>query len=89
MLIEVTQADITRGTPSCSWGCPIAYAIERALPECLGRPGMSVHVFYTSVSVSDWNEEIASHRLPKVAREFVKRFDRGHRVKPFAFELPL
>lgn len=80
MLIEVTKEDIDKGKPMNSGACPLANALER-------RTGhkWSVGVRYcTRLAVGTWNDL----PLPPAAVQFVRAFDLGCDVAPFAFEVP-
>jgi hypothetical protein len=81
MKIRVLRTDIKRGKPGSSSRCPVALAVRRVF----GR-----HPDFTNVSVGLWiivSNKILDVRIPKVALEFIKRFDAGRKVKPFTFEI--
>lgn len=81
MIIHVTEEDIAKGERSCCYFCPIAIAIKRENPELM------------SITVGSWkiafreNNKFVTFLVPKSVTEFVDRFDKGLRVKPFNFKL--
>lgn len=77
MKVSVTQKDIDKGTVGDCILCPIARALSRAKHRKM-RVGM--FVYYEAYSCVD-------KPLPPEARNFVKRFDKGLKVKPFEFEV--
>lgn len=75
--IEVTQADIDRGTRSDCAACPIALAAARAV-------GFPCEADLTGL----WFPLGMGHYvLPAAASDFVLAFDAGETVQPFAFEV--
>jgi hypothetical protein len=84
--IQVTQADIDRGTPSNPCDCPVWHAIARALPWLsepftVGPLGLC--------ATSDLLGTSGGIALPDEAHKFMSRFDDGRPVRPFAFTLDL
>ena len=80
MLIEVTKEDIEKGKPQNAVACPIAIALERQTGH-----KWSVGVRYcTRLAAWTWNDLL----LPPAAVRFVRAFDLGCDVAPFAFEVP-
>ena len=80
MLIEVTRDDVGNGQRFCSDSCPVALAIKRATGAFFVVMTCE-HVMITK-GVS---KQIV--RLPPDVIEKVLRFDRGHAMEPFSFEL--
>ena len=88
MLIQVSQEDIDKAyktwhSPShlrCQT-CPVARAIKRTLNK-------AVFVFPESFSFEEngWGSRV-SYELPRVATDFIHRFDTQKPVKPFQFEI--
>lgn len=74
--IEVTFADIADGRRCSTVGCAIALAAERALP------GRALEIIYGAIQLVD-----AEVRLPDPALSFIRAFDSGCAVQPFAFEV--
>jgi len=83
--INVTKYQIENGTRVSPYNCPIARAIRRNIMIKGDR--------YKDVSVGADNVDIFSLpktvnvKLPKEAKEFIRRFDSGLPVKPFSFTL--
>ena len=83
MRIKVTQAHIEQGDIGDPSFCPIALAVKESLPEepvdvdvsALGRISIS-YPYYISCK-------------PRSTTRFVKLFDSGEDVEPFAFNLPI
>lgn len=76
--VEVTADDIASAKPRDLCWCPIAIAIRRAI----GDPSEVVSVANFGVAIGDGRAG-----LPLEAVDFIKAFDSGKPVKPFAFEL--
>ena len=78
MKIHVRQEDIDAGKPAVSTRCPIALAIRREFKPRRLAVGMS--------DVS-WEVDNSNYwaKLSKRARGFVRAFDSGRPVAPFAF----
>lgn len=79
--IEVTAADIARGTPSSPSTCPISLATRRALPESLKNSKVT-SVFTLDVETSDKHYKAS---FPVKADRFITAFDDCRPVKPFSF----
>lgn len=83
--IEVTEDDIVNGDPHDPCSCPIARAISRAT----GKNWYQVDVRGSGLKLS--NREGKMQRvtgpLPRIARDFIERFDRGSDVQPITFTL--
>ena len=75
--VEVTAADIATGEPTFCRSCPVALALLRA-----GFTRVSVG---ESIAAAEFGEV----PLPRKVASFVRHFDRGRPVKPFAFDLEL
>lgn len=76
MKIEVTDEDIARGEPRSALACPIACALRRA--------GMlDVSVSLTSITVG----HLTYKPMPPEAKAFIRDFDAGAPVTPFAFSV--
>ena len=74
--INVTKRDIERGVRCNSDLCPIARAAKRVLNEA------SVYDYELYYSLPETRKMV---QLPDVAREFIRRFDRGEPCQPFEF----
>lgn len=77
-MIEVTQEDIDQGQRAEIRECAIALALNRTFDS-----------HYSVVSPTFFSVGTWFAKLPKAAREFVRKFDAGERVKPFCFALPM
>lgn len=75
MRVEVTQEDIDAGRKRDCYACPIALSIKRQ--------------GFGSVAVSQGNIWVVGceYDTPLHVEEFIKAFDEGKPVKPFAFTL--
>ena len=76
--IEVTAEDIAAGRMSACTGCPVALAMTRAL-------GTETRVYMLHGEFPDTDEMFA---LPATVRSFIRAFDAGEGVEPFAFRFP-
>ena len=87
LTIDVTQDNIDMGDPRCRT-CPIALAINPLLAE-----GHSTRVIGLCGSipaiVSLWIKAQVRYKtkLPDSCGYFIDKFDQGHSVKPFRFEV--
>lgn len=90
LVVNVTAEDIASGVPNDCSDCPIARAIQRALPE--------YHVDVTRSKIElarpTGDGEVWSrgyYELPDVARKFVLAFDTDHQASypPFSFTATL
>lgn len=86
MRIEVTQTDIDKGEPGDCLRCPVALAFQR-VPKVIG-----------DAVVTDGEIELVLEDKPDVYTEFpspcevsdfIRAFDKGQPVTPFAFDLDL
>ena len=80
--IDVTEADIKNGIRFLSKKCPVALAVKRILKKPVQVWGDT----YNLVIQKGKENEI---RLPGKVDTFVERFDKGEKVKPFSFFLPV
>lgn len=80
MKVEVTVQDIANGRPRCGWACPIARAVQRQDSE----PEDGVFVTCKEIQIDDGLARF-DYRLPRKAREWLKRWDCGEPVEPFSF----
>lgn len=82
--IKVIQEDIDKGVAEDCERCPIAIAIERAMP------GFSADVAANWTVVQD-QSIVHRYRTPAGARHFIRKFDTlgATFVRPFEFELPI
>lgn len=77
--INVTQDDILNGTRANAQNCAIARAIQRELDR-RDRSGITVtnaHIYVDG----------KLYKLPKKSAQFIYRFDRHQKAKPFSFML--
>lgn len=74
MKVKILKTHISKGLPNDALSCPIALALEHA---------------YEGVTVNEDTIELngLEFKLPAKAKRFIRRFDDGKEVKPFAFEL--
>ena len=80
--VEVTQEDIDRGEPVEALCCPVAHALRRAgAPHPMVLRGNCLLDSESNRPDRRWIE------LPEEVARFVMRFDNGHDVAPFAFDL--
>lgn len=78
-IVNVTQADIDAGKELDCEACPIALAVSRAT-------GRKMVVARGEVAQCGGSWEV---KLPRIAVNFVDRFDAGERVVPFSFVIDL
>jgi len=77
MIIRVSNDDIRLGLAGTSFGCPVARAIHRQFPE-----------LYISVLPSGIRLGSAPRvKTPCRVQRFIRKFDGGEQVAPFAFRL--
>ncbi|QGJ92040.1 hypothetical protein SEA_KEELAN_76 [Gordonia phage Keelan] len=99
MKVEVTQADIDRsrelikeflyGDDSAADCCPISLAIQRKQGVELATVGprrVIVGRAKKPLSTTGTYMVYSYYGLPKRAKEFVERFDKGVEVQPITFE---
>lgn len=79
MKITVTKKDIEKGMKDEMDRCPVAFAIKRRLKKRTGIDVGTRFVYYSAKKT----------QLPKVARNFIFKFDHNEEVKPFSFNLKL
>ena len=85
MKIEVTQEDIVSSTrcKESIYYCPIALAVKRKMNINFN---CGVKVYEDEISIISIGQPYSYYKLPKKAKEFIKCFDKGLKVKPFTFE---
>lgn len=76
--VNVTQEDIDHGVANNCFKCPIARAVERALPGSDPTVRNFVYLYGTHCGSAD---------LPLKAGEFIDRFDNNESVSPLTFDL--
>jgi hypothetical protein len=81
MKIMVKRKHIRNGQRHCAGACPIALACWEA--------GLTTYVAPDYVALYDRDCGRRELHLTSRARAFVKAFDAGRPVKPFAFQLPV
>jgi hypothetical protein len=81
MIVNVTQKHIDSGVNGAPGFCPIALAIKDLKPEYIKDRRLGVGLYFVHIP------DRASIPLPKVARDWIRAFDNGRKVKPFAFTL--
>lgn len=82
-LIRITRKLVKEGISNNAFECPIAKGIREFKPK--------------AVVVSSWRRGLVwreginfqDRTLPKNAKEFIKAFDKGMKVKPFNFYIDL
>lgn len=78
--VSVTADDLANGKPGDACKCPVAKAINRAVPR--GRGAV------VNPSCCWFGPARRFKRdLPPVAHDFILAFDRGEEVEPFSFDL--
>ena len=85
MKIEVTQAHIDAGRPGNCCACPVALAIQEALPKVWN---VSVASF---IRLKATDGTYVDCLVPPAVSVFIDAFDDGgpKRVQPFTFNLPV
>ena len=82
--VKVEDYHIKTGTPRVNCACPISLAVTPLLPAgskaIIGDDWWAIE---TGFSRKDGPFML----LPKVAVEFVEKFDKGKKVEPFEFDL--
>ena len=81
MKIEITQHDIDYGVRGEYSLCPIARAVKRKIYGKVTVSGDHISIFTTDII-----RRYSYYKLPQKAKDFIKRFDEGKKVKPFTFE---
>jgi hypothetical protein len=88
--IDVTEADIADGVPEQCSRCPIALAMERA-GRAAGIPPFGGH--YAMAAPAGFTSWIGDRKtvggLPRIALDWMERFDLTWTGKPFSFDLTL
>lgn len=80
-VINVTAEHIAKGERQECTRCPIALAIESAIPEA------DYLAVYSTAAVFNVGDVIAEIALPAAAERFIHSFDLGYSPEPFSFEL--
>jgi hypothetical protein len=80
VLVHVTNDDIRNGECLSCHACPVALAIRRKLSAWRPQPGVSVGA---QTIVVDGYRFVTPVRVTR----FIRRFDGGDTVQPFAFRL--
>lgn len=81
MRVEVTREDIAHGERGNCEHCPVARALERAT----GSP--CVHVGHSGMYAGKSDDSETVWDTPLRVLRFMDSFDKGKRVRPFAFDL--
>jgi len=81
LTINVTARDIEYGKRLSCQSCPIARACRR-LKYFQNCAVSNLRIYFNRVVTTDNSIE-----LPREASEFIEKFDRGKKVKPFKFEI--
>ncbi len=84
MIIKVTQEDIDGGTRGESETCAISRAVNRLTAGHAETGDDTIRIYPAKEAYKPLDYD-----LPEDAKQFVSRFDKGHPVSPFAFELPI
>lgn len=79
--IQVTAEDIANGARRNCKACPIALAASRH--ECFSN---AILLEVGAIYISWYDEKSKAVRLPEIAIEFIRDFDKRRDVKPFEFE---
>jgi len=86
MKITVTKNDIRQGQMNSPTSCPVALAVQRATKDHRSTVGyLAIHIRQTDNSVT----RIMDFALRGPVLSFVRAFDKGKRVKPLSFTLPI
>ena len=80
MKIEVTQEHINKGKRKGWYACPVALAIESAIP------GSRVSVGRLTITIYK-GQQRATRRTPKAVADFIHQFDWYLKAEPFKFAL--
>lgn len=84
MLVDVTQTEIDNGTPGMCGFCPVARALQRTT----GFPWFVSE--RDAVPMTRLLDPTYTHRLlPEAVSAWIRSYDAGERVQPFAFEIDL
>lgn len=81
MLIKVTQTDIDNGIKGSCVFCPIAQALRKQ-----DKMAISISVGSCFIEYFKLGECNNSLRMPEIACNFIRAFDKGLPVEPFEFE---
>ena len=80
MKIEVKQEHIDKGIQCSAESCPIARAVK-------AKTHRSVYVSDNDMHYTRSSGNTVMVDLPTVAQKFIAAFDKGQKVRPFAFEV--
>lgn len=83
MTINVTQEHIDRGTMEDCEHCPVALAINEAIP------GTRSDVGGNQIYIGNYHCTSREIQTPEVVRQFIARYDSDVLVKPFSFTIEL
>lgn len=81
MQVWVTRDDIERGVPVSGRGCPIARALNRALPRV-------AYVYVNSLGITIGRRSEYYQDCTDEQRRFILDFDKGRAVDPIMIEIP-
>jgi hypothetical protein len=91
MRIDVTQADIDKGTRAEPTRCPVAWAVRRATGQ-IYSVGCDV-ILPLPFDDNEGNPWPVGWVMPREASDWVRNFDMGpltgKKVEPFSFEIDL
>jgi hypothetical protein len=82
IIVSVNEKHIANGKAENAGSCPIALAIKELLPK--KKSNLRVRA-----CVVGFSRVIRKAILPVEAKEFIKAFDAGKKVKPFIFLLEI
>lgn len=85
--VNVTAEDIREGGRVDAFCCPVALALRRAVPPHVERVGVTGA--YAALWTPDCGHRTTDVLLPDAARAFIDRYDDGHDVEPFTFEIEI
>lgn len=99
VLVQVSKDDIANGQACNCTKCPVALAINRAVPTCLSMVGpRGCHLYQRLPGVVP-GAGLRDIDLPEKVRKWIERFDNAYRLlkqhgriltnpaKPFSFEI--
>lgn len=89
MTILVTAQDIERGRREECRSCPVAIAINRAIPSRNWRSLVGLYEVAFEFGAAGTYGLYPVANLPRAASTFIARFDREEPVEPFEFVMAL